>query len=66
MIMACPDKAFSFDSLFSKIKVTLDCKVLSKLEMYVVSFSCKSQLQIPPNNVRYKIILLSDKNFTKP
>ena len=30
MIMVCPDKALSSDSLFSKIEVALACKVLSK------------------------------------
>lgn len=30
MIIACPDKALSSDSLFSKMEIALACKVLSK------------------------------------
>ena len=32
--MACPDKVFSSNRLFSKIEVDLDCKVLS---MFILS-----------------------------
>jgi hypothetical protein len=55
-MIVCPDKALSSDSLFSRIEVTLTCKVLSMVGIGSIVFCLGWQEVNPINAIIVRVV----------